>query len=1121
MNTRPNPYVGPRSLDIGDTLYGRERELRQLESLLVAERTILLHSPSGAGKTSLIRAGLIPRLSEDFYILPVVRVNLDLAHSADMNRYLWSTLYSLEEGLSFHMRRDPETLTSPDLDAYLRTRPRPSDAPDVDLLIFDQFEEILTIAPTDQDSKHAFFAGLGAALKERNRWALFAIREDYLGALAPYLRLLPGRLKTTYRLDLLKTDAAREAIQSPPCEQGVTFSETAAEKLVRDLSRVQTQDTQGATHEEQGEYIEPVQLQVVCFNLWQKLDNDTTEITEADLAEVGSVDESLASYYAGSIANVATATGVSERDLRSWVDTKLLTGPTDQPVRGQVRKGELYTEGLVNTALNALVNAHIIRAEPRAGATWYELAHDRLIEPIRKNNRTWFGENLKLFQQQVLLWEQSGRNEELLLRGKELEKAVREAENISLTPDERAFLESCWRWRKWEQRERNYSVRTILLTVAVIATIFVVIFGIDANLANQDAKKQTYALQTALAQVISAKGTAETAKANAIIGEEETKKQMTVTLASQLVFQAQSITSTIGSKQNIAVLLAIQSMKLFPMADAANFLINNNLSTKSVSRMTHNESVNAVAFSRDGKYVVSGSWDKTARVWDAASGREIARMTHDDSVNAVAFSPNNKYVVSGSGDKTARVWDAVSGREIARMTHDDSVNAVAFSPDSKYVVSGSGDKTARVWDAASGREIARMTHDNTVTAVAFSLDEKYVVSGSSDDTARVWEFASGKEVARMTHDDSVNAVAFSPDGKYVVSGSADGIARVWDAASGREVAHMIHNDSVNVVAFSPDGKYVVSGSLDKTARVWEFASGKEVARMTHDRSVNAVAFSPDGKYVVSGSVDKTARVWDAVSGREIARMTHDDSVNAVAFSPNSKYVVSGSGDKTARVWETTSPRELVHIMHDNTVTAVAFSPDGKYVVSGSADGISRVWEFASGREVASMTYNNPVNAVAFSPDDKYVVSGSSDGIARVWETASGREIARMTHGNTVTAVAFSPDGKYVVSGSSDKTARVWESASGREIARMTHDNTVTAVAFSPDGKYVVSGSADDTARVWEFASGRELVRMTHDNTVTAVAFSSLDGKYVVSGSADDTARIWEICQRQGNSSHDA
>jgi len=773
-----------------------------------------------------------------------------------------------------------------------------------------------------------------------------------------------------------------------------------------------------------------------------------------------------------------------------------------------------------------------------------EVAHEALIRHWERL-RAWLNDdrdNLRLREgvsDDARRWENAQRDESLLNhRGARLELALAMSKNprYRLNPVEQAYLDGCVGLREKERRANEILRRRIMTGLATGLVIALVLASF------------------------------------AIYQMWQAQRQTQNVLARQVAAQAHFIITDHSSYQLTAALLAIESMEIFPNGDAARYLLNNNFSAIPVSRMTHDDYVLSVAFSPDGRYVVSGSLDGTARVWDAASGKEIARMTHDfpvssvafssdgkyvasggnetarvwetatgkeiarmthdDIVSSVAFSPDGKYVVSGSLDKTTRVWEAASGVEIARMTHDDIVSSVAFSPDGKYVVSGSGDKTARVWEAATGKAIARMTHDDSVSSVAFSPDGKYVASGSGDKTARVWEAASGVEIARMTHDDKVSSVVFSPNGKYVVSGSWDKTARVWETASGVEIARMKHDFHVFSVAFSPDGKYVVSGSSDGTARVWEAASGKEIARMTHDGdddktarvwetasgveiahmthddSVFSVAFSPDGKYVVSGSFDKTARVWEATSGVEIARMTHDDAVCSVAFSPDGRYVVSGGDDKTARVWEAASGKEIARITHDDSVWSVAFSPDGKYVVSGSSGGTARVWEAASGKEIARMTHDFPVSSVAFSPDGKYVVSGGDDGTARVWEAASGKEIARMTHDDSVLSVAFSPDGKYVVSGSSDGTARVWEATSGKEIARMTHDVSVLSVAFSPDGKYVVSGSSDGTARVWEAASGKEIARMTHDDSVWSVAFSP-DGKYVVSGSLDKTARVWE------------
>ena len=243
----------------------------------------------------------------------------------------------------------------------------------------------------------------------------------------------------------------------------------------------------------------------------------------------------------------------------------------------------------------------------------------------------------------------------------------------------------------------------------------------------------------------------------------------------------------------------------------------------------HNDWVAAVAFSPDGKTVLTGSYDNTARLWDAASGEPQGKtMQHNDWVAAVAFSPDGKTVLTGSYDNTARLWDAVNGEARGKiMQHGKKVNAVAFSPDGKTVLTGSDDKTARLWDAASGLPRGKtMKHQRQVGAVAFSPDGKTVLTGSYDNTARLWDAASGEPRGKtMQHGSYVLAVAFSPDGKTVLTGSFDNTARLWDAASGAlRGKTMKHDRQVAAVAFGPDGKTVLTGSWDGTARLWDVTS---------------------------------------------------------------------------------------------------------------------------------------------------------------------------------------------------------------------------------------------------------------------------------------------------------
>lgn len=462
--SRPNPFVGPRPFQQGEKIYGRERETRALLNLLVAERIVLFHSPSGAGKTSLVQAGLLPLLATRPYrVLPVIRINLlpeaDVAQAVrsngkEINRYVYSAINSLEQQMPEADRLSPVETGQLRLAEYLErmeTRSAPgagpvnpalaSALPPAHMTIFDQFEEILTLDPVDQPAKQEFFKQLGEALENRRRWALFVIREDYLAALDPFTILIPTRFKTTFRLDLLNKDAAKEAVQRTAQDGGAQFSDAAADKLIQDLRMVKVQQLDGSRIEQPGPHIEPVQLQVVCRRLWDQLPPSTEVITEQQVSAVGDVNESLAAYYAERVNGIAGREIKIERAIREWFQHELIT---ENDARGVVLMGEDSSQGLDNTMIHRLENAHLVRAEQRAGSTWFELAHDRLLVPIKENNESWFRQHLSTLQRQAALWEREKRPEHLLLRGDLLTEAETWADGHGgeLIEVERDFLEA-------------------------------------------------------------------------------------------------------------------------------------------------------------------------------------------------------------------------------------------------------------------------------------------------------------------------------------------------------------------------------------------------------------------------------------------------------------------------------------------------------------------------------------------------------------------------------------------------------------------------------------------------------------------------------------------------------
>jgi hypothetical protein len=455
-----NPYKGPLPFDTGDTLYGRDREVRELLSQLLADRSVLLYAVSGAGKTSLLRAGLVPGLAwKGFDALPVVEVGAEQPEGARGNRYLLSAMQSLEKGWPKEDRWPPERLAPLTFADYLRDRapPLPSDS-EGGVLLFDQFEEALTLDPTDHEEKKHFFRQLGHGLRapagrQRGWWAVLSMREEFIAALEPYLPLLPNRIASRFRLELLKEKAAKEAIREPARAAGVTFDKRAADRLFEDLCRTRVQRLDGKVVPTKGRYAEPVYLQVVCHRLWDKR-ADPTEISLADVETLGNVDQALEAYYEEQVRKAAKAAEIPEREVREWVQTHLIN---EQDVRGQVPRGPQKSRELDNRAVEQLVRGYVLRAEVRHGVTWYELAHDRLIEPVKVNNDNWLRENLKVFQRQAKLWADSGRTQGLLAEGEVLAEGEELAAANQLNAHEREYLAAsrAERDRREDERQKN------------------------------------------------------------------------------------------------------------------------------------------------------------------------------------------------------------------------------------------------------------------------------------------------------------------------------------------------------------------------------------------------------------------------------------------------------------------------------------------------------------------------------------------------------------------------------------------------------------------------------------------------------------------------------------------
>jgi WD40 repeat protein/serine/threonine protein kinase len=533
----------------------------------------------------------------------------------------------------------------------------------------------------------------------------------------------------------------------------------------------------------------------------------------------------------------------------------------------------------------------------------------------------------------------------------------------------------------------------------------------------------------------------------------------------------------------------------------------------------HTDGVQSVAFSPDGTRIVTGSADRTAKVWDVRTGTPLLELKgFKVVVLSVAFSPDGARIVTGTVNKTVKVWNARTGTPLLELRgHTSGVASVAFSPDGTRIVTAGWDKTAKVWDARTGTPLQELRgHTDSVSCVAFSPDGTRIITGSWDRTAKLWDARTGTLLWELKgHTAGVFSLAFSPDGTRIVTSSADQ-AQLWDARTGTPLLELKgHTGGVFSVAFSPDGTRIVTGSGDSLAKVWDARTGKPLLDLKgHTSGVASVAFSADGMSIVTGSSDHTAKLWDARTGtRQLELKEHTSAVTSVAFSPDGARLVTGSHDQTARVWNArtaVAQRELKG--HSHFVVSVAFSPDGTRIVTGSDDKTARVWNAQTGKPLLELKgHTGGVESVAFSPDGTRILTGSEDKTAKLWDAQSGTPERELRgHKDMVRGVAFSRDGGRIVTGSYDKTAKVWDARTGAPLLDLGgHTEGVVSVAFSPDGTRLATGGVDNTAKVWDARTGTLLLDLKgHTNAVASVAFSP-DGTRLVTGSSDNTVKVWD------------
>jgi WD40 repeat protein/DNA-binding SARP family transcriptional activator len=1127
-----NPYKGLRAFQEADTLdfFGREALLEQLLAQLAASPTpgensrfLAVVGPSGSGKSSLVKAGLLPAIrrgalpgSDQWFVVEMLPGSHPLE---ELEIALLRIAARQHSGLMEQLRRDARGL--------IRAARLVLPADDSTLLlIVDQFEELFTLAHAADKSEAAHFMdSLYAAVTDPRSpvRVIITLRADFYDRPLTHPDFSALMSQRTQVVTPLTTDELARAIAGPAERVGAALETGLVTDIVTDVK-----DQPGAL---------PL-LQYALTELFERRDGRL--LTRQAYQSIGGVMGALGRRAEEVYTGLTEAGQAAARQ----VFLRLITlGEGSEDTRRRVLRSELESlappipdlQSPIPPIIEAFGKSRLLSfdRDPLTRGPMVEVAHEALLREWQRL-REWLDASRADVRLQRLLaaaaaeWTSAGHEPSFLLQGARLAQFEGWAEDakLALTQEERAFLEASLAERQKREAEEAARQRRELEAAQTLAEAQRQRAEEQAQAASKLRQRAIFlalALGASIVLLLVAVWLGQLANRNAQAAQEQARLATSRELAAAAV-------NNLQVDPERSVLLALHALDKADTLEARNSLHQALPELHILRTIPAHKQAPGVAFSPGGARLASMGVDGTAKVWDAATGQELLTLPGEpgDFGLAVAFSPDGKLLATGFATKVI-VWDAATGQKLFTLAGESigpTITHIGFSPDGQRLAAANMDGVPKVWDLTTRAEVFSLTgHEQPCDGIAYSPDGRLLATGDEEGIAKIWDAATGQELLTLRQSGVLHSVAFSPDSARLASANEDGTLKVWDSATGKELLSLRYKSGLYDVAFMPDGQRLVTGHQDGTTQIWDAVSGQQLLTLAgHASTVVGVAVSPDGKRIATGGFDGTVRIWEAAPGRELLTLAaHDDQVYDAVYSPDGTRLGTVSLDGTAKLWDPVSGQMVLSLTTGSLaggLTGLAFSPDGQRLATGSLAGPVNIWDIGAGQAVMTLTgHTYIVPGLAFSPDGTRLATTSWDGTAKVWDLASGREIVAFTEHlkampsppPILMSVAFSPDGKRVFTGGGDGYVREWDSTTGQELRTFSGEELeVYGIALSPSGKLLAMGLQNGVVMVWDVVSGKKLLQLSgHAGLIPRLAFNQ-DETRLASASFDGFAKVWDV-----------